>query len=62
MGFGTRKTPEGRDVGHLMGQRSLGEHPVEAGRAGPGETAGPKVLHLQDAFDAGHQPAALLLP
>lgn len=48
MGFVTRKTPEDRDVGHLMGQCGLGEHSVKVGTAGPGGTAGPKVLHLQD--------------
>lgn len=62
MGFGTRKTPEDRDVGHLMGQCGLGEHSVKVGTAGPGGTAGPKVLHLQDAFDRGHRPAAPPLP
>lgn len=61
-GFGTGKTPEDRDVGHLMGQCGLGELSVKVGSAGPAETAGTKVLPLQDAFDRGHQPAALPPP
>ena len=62
MGFGTRETPEDRDVGHLTGQSGLGEHSVKVGSVGPGERAGPKVLLLQGAFDRGHWPAALQLP
>lgn len=62
MGFGIRKTPEDRDVGLLMGQRGLGKHSVKVERASLGKTAGPKVLHLQDALDRGHKPAALQLP
>lgn len=54
--FGTRKTLEDGDVGLSVGQCGLGEHSVKVGRANPGETAGPKVIHLQDALDRGPKP------